>query len=69
MAAVATPLFALSEWVDGLLVIHWRRWLTGHMLDAYYADRAYYRIMLCSLQGLDNPDQVQAKEGGGWWGG
>ncbi|KFM24165.1 putative ABC transporter ATP-binding protein [Auxenochlorella protothecoides] len=69
VAAVATPLFALSEWVDGLLVIHWRRWLTGHMLDAYYADRAYYRIMLCSLQGLDNPDQVQAKEGGGVVGG
>ncbi|MGK7868585.1 ABC transporter ATP-binding protein/permease [Falsiroseomonas sp. E2-1-a20] len=38
------------------LQIRWRRWLTRNTLDAWLADRAYYRIALTDTQ-TDNPDQ------------
>ncbi|MGG5885913.1 ABC transporter ATP-binding protein/permease [Falsiroseomonas sp. HC035] len=38
------------------LQIRWRSWLTRNYLDAWLADRAYYRIALTDAQ-TDNPDQ------------
>lgn len=29
---LATPLFALTDYVDSCLTVAWRRWLTQHML-------------------------------------
>jgi len=46
----------LTQWLQ----IRWRRWLTGHFLNEWLADRAYYRISLTTDRaaiGTDNPDQ------------
>lgn len=54
---MATPLFALTDWLDGFTMIKWRAWLTERLLEAYYADRAYYLLQLEGPHALDNPDQ------------
>ena len=57
---VATPVIALFGWVKKVLGIDWREWLTGHFLDRYFADRAYYRIN--DDPNIDNPDQRIAQD-------
>src|SRR3989475_6952209 len=44
-----------------MLQIRWRRWLTDHYLDAWLADRAYYRMQLMGGS-TDNPDQRIAED-------
>lgn len=51
-------------YLNQLLQIRWRTWLTGRFLTEWLADRAYYRISLTAAQsgevgavGTDNPDQ------------
>lgn len=34
---VAAPLFALSQYVEGRVIVEWRRWLAEQMLVAYFA--------------------------------
>ena len=54
----------LTQWLQ----IRWRRWMTGHFLDEWLADRAYYRISLIrptderSGIGVENPDQRIAED-------
>jgi putative ATP-binding cassette transporter len=54
----------LTQWLQ----IRWRRWMTRHFLDAWLADRAYYRISLISPSdpregiGIENPDQRIAED-------
>jgi putative ATP-binding cassette transporter len=51
----------LNQWLQ----IRWRRWLTGHFLNEWLADRAYYRISLTTDRaaiGTDNPDQRIAED-------
>jgi len=51
----------LVQWLQ----IRWRTWLTGHFLDQWLADRAYYRISLTTDRaavGTDNPDQRIAED-------
>ncbi len=46
----------LRQWLQ----IRWRRWMTRGFVDAWLADRAYYRISLTGDPqgvGTDNPDQ------------
>ncbi len=46
----------LSQWLQ----IRWRKWMTGRFLDAWLADRAYYRVAMTQDlrdSGPDNPDQ------------
>ncbi len=43
-------------YLNMMLQIRWRRWLTHHYLDDWLADQAYYRLQL-TAGSTDNPDQ------------
>jgi len=51
--AIAMSVYAL--YLNQLLQIRWRRWLTGRYLNNWLASRAYYQMQLGSA--TDNPDQ------------
>jgi vitamin B12/bleomycin/antimicrobial peptide transport system ATP-binding/permease protein len=51
--AIAMSVYAL--YLNQLLQIRWRRWLTRKYLANWLADRAYYKLQLGSAP--DNPDQ------------
>jgi putative ATP-binding cassette transporter len=55
-AAIWMGLAVYSTYLNQMLQIRWRRWLTRRYLDRYLANRAYYRIQLAD-SGTDNPDQ------------
>jgi putative ATP-binding cassette transporter len=44
-----------QDFVGNYLNLHWRRWLTSHLIDNYLDQRTYYEIQ--QSQSLDNPDQ------------
>ena len=44
-----------------MLIIEWRTWLTGHFLQNWMKDQAYYRMQLLD-RGTDNPDQRIAED-------
>jgi putative ATP-binding cassette transporter len=52
---VAVYAFYLNQ----MLQIRWRQWITRHFVANWLADRAYYNISLSPAQtiGIDNPDQ------------
>lgn len=52
---IATPVSVFYSFVRKLLAINWRLWLTGHFLEKYFRNRAYYRIN--DDKAIDNPDQ------------
>ena len=56
----AVPIWALYYYVRDTLGIQWRRWLTHRFVDAWLADRAYYRLNASA--GIDNPDQRIAED-------
>jgi putative ATP-binding cassette transporter len=43
-------------YLNQMLQIRWRRWLTEHSLDRWLEGRAYYKMQLVDT-GTDNPDQ------------
>jgi len=45
-----------SAYLQGILHIRWRRWLTEHFLGNWLEDHAYYRMQLDQTT-TDNPDQ------------
>jgi vitamin B12/bleomycin/antimicrobial peptide transport system ATP-binding/permease protein len=45
-----------QSYLQGILEIRWRRWLTDRFLNRWLGDRAYYHIQLDQLA-TDNPDQ------------
>lgn len=47
--------FCSQAYVDTKLNLHWRKWLTTHLIDDYLARRTYYEITLDQV--IDNPDQ------------
>jgi vitamin B12/bleomycin/antimicrobial peptide transport system ATP-binding/permease protein len=51
--AIAMSVYAL--YLNQLLQIRWRRWLTGRYLNNWLAGRAYYQMQIGSA--TDNPDQ------------
>ncbi|MBN8454415.1 ABC transporter ATP-binding protein/permease [Accumulibacter sp.] len=57
---VAVPIYAFYYYVRDRLGLHWRRWLTGHLLGNYFAKRAYYRLNASAE--IDNPDQRVAED-------
>jgi putative ATP-binding cassette transporter len=60
VAAVHIILAVYSVYINQLLQIRWRRWMTGKFLNEWLADRAYYHISLTrdpGSIGTDNPDQ------------
>jgi len=48
-------------YLNQMLEIRWRRWLTERYLRAWLTDRAYYRMQLVD-GGADNPDQRIAED-------
>lgn len=57
---VGTPIVVLYSWVTDKLGLHWRTWLTNHLLDKYLRSRAYYKINHDSA--IDNPDERIAQD-------
>lgn len=65
VAALHIVLAVYSVYVNQLLQIRWRRWLTRQFLTEWLADRAYYHISLTrdpNSLGTDNPDQRIAED-------
>jgi putative ATP-binding cassette transporter len=46
-------------YLNQMLQIRWRQWITRHFVSNWLSDRAYYNISLSPAQtlGIDNPDQ------------
>ncbi|KAH9576495.1 hypothetical protein CY35_01G165400 [Sphagnum magellanicum] len=52
---IAAPLYAFYQYMQELLVIEWRVWLTELLLSNYFSNSAYFEL---KMEGrLDNPDQ------------
>ncbi len=47
--------YVFQDYVSDRLNLHWRRWLTMHLVDAYLERRTYYEIT--QDRRIDNPDQ------------
>lgn len=60
--AVGVPVYACYYFVRDSLGMAWRRWLTGHYLQRYFHERAYYRLSF--EEHIDNPDQRIAEDVG-----
>jgi vitamin B12/bleomycin/antimicrobial peptide transport system ATP-binding/permease protein len=56
--AIAMSVYAL--YLNQMLQMHWRRWLTRKYLGAWLADHAYYQLQLRDT--TDNPDQRIAED-------
>jgi putative ATP-binding cassette transporter len=52
---IATPVVVFFAWIKSLLVIVWRKWFTGYMLQKYFLGNNFYR--LSNNQLIDNPDE------------
>jgi len=50
-----------QSYLNQMLQIRWRRWLTDHYLRGWLADGAYYRMQLAAGE-ADNPDQRVAED-------
>src|SRR5207249_1414197 len=61
LAAMFIIVAVYQLYLNKMLQIRWRRWLTDHCLDAWLADRAYYRMQLAGGS-TDNPDQRIAED-------
>ena len=60
IVAIYIPIAIYRTWLNQLLQIRWRRWMTERMLTDWLSDRAYYTISLTADPagaGTDNPDQ------------
>jgi putative ATP-binding cassette transporter len=61
LLAVFILLAVYQTYLNQMLEIRWRRWLTDRYLSAWLADAAYYRMQLVSRE-TDNPDQRIAED-------
>jgi vitamin B12/bleomycin/antimicrobial peptide transport system ATP-binding/permease protein len=52
---LVVPVAVFYRFTEERLALVWRRWLSKHLIDKYFSERAYYSI---NWQGsVDNPDQ------------
>jgi len=56
LAAIFIAAAVYSLYLQQMLQIGWRRWLTGRYIADWLGERAYYRMRLADT-GTDNPDQ------------
>lgn len=56
LAAVYIAVAVYQSYLNQMLQIRWRRWLTERYLAAWIGERTYYRMQLTD-GGTDNPDQ------------
>jgi len=61
LVGVFIVLAVYQLYLNQMLEIRWRRWLTERYLGAWLADRAYYRMQLVARE-TDNPDQRIAED-------
>src|SRR5881409_3922395 len=61
LAAMFIIVAVYQLYLNQMLQIRWRRWLTDRYLNAWLADRAYYRMQLLAGE-TDNPDQRIAED-------
>ena len=61
LIAVFILLAVYQLYLNQMLEIRWRRWLTDRYLRAWLADGAYYRMQLVARE-TDNPDQRIAED-------
>jgi vitamin B12/bleomycin/antimicrobial peptide transport system ATP-binding/permease protein len=52
---LSVPALSLKSYLQDLLGLHWRRWLTDRFRHQYFSDRAFYHLTAESQ--IDNPDQ------------
>ncbi len=65
LAAIHIVIAVYQIYLNQMLQIRWRRWLTRRYLEEWLAGQAYYRLQL-SNPDLDNPDQRIAEDVGGF---
>lgn len=56
LAAIYIVLAVYQTYLNQMLQIRWRRWMTHHFLDRWLRNHTYYRMQLLG-QATDNPDQ------------
>src|SRR6266852_1071121 len=61
LVGVFIVLAVYQLYLNQMLEIRWRRWLTEHYLRAWLADGVYYRMQLVARE-TDNPDQRIAED-------
>src|SRR5215471_2802115 len=61
LAAIYIVIAVYRIYLNQMLQIRWRRWLTGRYLSDWLRDRNYYRMQLRD-DGTDNPDQRIAED-------
>ncbi len=65
IVAIFIPISIYRTYLNQLLQIRWRRWMTDNLLTDWLSDRAYYTISLTADPaglGTDNPDQRIAED-------
>jgi putative ATP-binding cassette transporter len=60
LGGLGITLSVYAVYLQQMLQIRWRRWLTRRYLSAWLANRAYYQLQL--KNGVDNPDQRIAED-------
>jgi putative ATP-binding cassette transporter len=60
LGSLGITLSVCAFYLQQMLQIRWRRWLTRRYLGAWLANRAYYELQL--KNGVDNPDQRIAED-------
>jgi putative ATP-binding cassette transporter len=58
---VFVNMFVVEFFVQAMLIIRWRRWLTDHFVSRWLASHTHYRVSLLANQ-TDNPDQRIAED-------
>jgi len=53
--AIAAPLFAMYQYVQDLVALEWRLWLTRLLVREYFGNDAYFKLK--AEGSMDNPDQ------------
>jgi putative ATP-binding cassette transporter len=61
LAAIYIVIYVYATYLNQMLQIRWRRWLTRTYLTEWMSDRTYYRMQLGASQ-TDNPDQRIAED-------
>ena len=61
LAALFIVVAVYQLYLNQMLQIRWRRWLTSNYLDRWLARRTYYRLQMID-SGTDNPDQRLAED-------
>eukprot|EP00611_Tribonema_gayanum_P025363 TRINITY_DN5754_c0_g1_i1.p1 TRINITY_DN5754_c0_g1~~TRINITY_DN5754_c0_g1_i1.p1 ORF type:complete len:720 (-),score=259.51 TRINITY_DN5754_c0_g1_i1:292-2451(-) len=63
--SVAAPVFALGSYLQGKLSLCWREWLTVHLCEQYFANRAFFALKTYArVPGANGEDGGRAWESG-----